>query len=158
MLGYRGITKLQSSGALIMAENNPVSKFGEGIERRRFERYSVRFLIYDNKKQRLGIMQDISILGMSFISNRDLDKAEQVEVNINLPTDDFAEYNNQEPLHVKIKIIHKELQPDGKFFYGVAFVNIKSFEITQLKKAIDFMFFNLHKYSGKPESGGTNGQ
>ncbi len=139
-----------------MTENNPVSKFGEGIERRRFERYSVRFLIYDNKKQRLGVMQDISILGMSFVSNRDLPKEDIVDININLPTDDFAEYNKQEPLHVKIKIIHKELQPDGKYFYGVSFVNIKSFEINQLKTAIDFMFFNLHKYS-KPDDGGDHG-
>ncbi len=128
----------------------------DGKERRRFERYAVRFLIYDNKRQRIGVMQDLSILGMSFVSNKSFEPNEIIEVNINLPTDDFAEYNTQEPLHVKVKIQHKDVKNDGKIIYGGAFLNIKSFEINLLKQAIDFMFFNLHKYS-KPEGDTPNG-
>lgn len=139
-----------------MADDIANKESDSGKERRRFERYSVRFLIYDNKKQRIGVMQDLSILGMAFVSNKNYEINEIIEVNINLPTDDFAEYNTQEPLHVKVKIQHKDVQNNGKIMYGGAFLNIKSYEINQLKQAIDFMFFNLGKYS-KPEGDMSHG-
>ena len=119
-------------------------------EKRKAERFDLRFMITDDKKKRLGKMKDLSKEGLSFISKRDFEENEIFYVNIVLPSDNFDEYKKRKPLRVKFQVIHKHIDGENKI-YGGKFLEITKKEQKEIQKAIDFMFFksNLNKEKTK---------
>lgn len=116
-------------------------------DKRKFDRKKVRFLILDENKRRLGKMKNLSIMGMAFYSKRKLDIDDKIDIKILLPNENFKEYKKQKPLELKFLIVHKDKKQNEKYLYGGKFINIKSYQINKIKKALKFMFFKRGKYT-----------
>ena len=85
------------------------------------------------------VTSDFSMTGLGLRLPRAINEREQVELSVYLPNEDLKQYERQEPLCIKGRILWQRKDGDG-YLCGVEFVSVDESKRTMIKKC--FAFFN----------------
>ena len=85
-----------------------------------------------------GFTQDISITGMRLKLSKPINEHKPINLYLFLPSDDLAQYQNQDPLYLNGNVSWKRNE-EGNYLYGVEFVNMDDGKCNKIKKCFEFL-------------------
>ncbi|MBI5627101.1 MAG: Tar ligand binding domain-containing protein [Nitrosomonadales bacterium] len=86
-----------------------------------------------------AVSSDFSLTGLRLRLPHPVNESEQADLSIYLPNEDLNQYERQEPLHIKGRILWQRKEADG-YVCGVEFVNADEGKRSMIKKC--FAFFD----------------
>jgi len=109
-------------------------------DRREYRRANSNLLVQVLKDNHLidGFCKDVSESGMKISLPVQLKEGRVVDLQMRMPSTKLEDYSKQEPVSLKAKVVRSKDGDDGRFIYGLQFTQLDKYQMTQLKRCVEF--------------------
>ncbi|MDG9668671.1 methyl-accepting chemotaxis protein [Hahella sp. CR1] len=85
-----------------------------------------------------GLSQDVSETGMNLVVKEYYDVGDRLVLSIRLPSRDQNRYDQQQPVAVNAKVVWRKTESQGRYRYGVHFVELSQTSANYVKECCEF--------------------
>ncbi|MFC3152032.1 methyl-accepting chemotaxis protein [Litoribrevibacter euphylliae] len=94
--------------------------------------------IKDGKNWFDGFCLDISLSGMRISLPIIIDTDKEIALQLRMPTKDLSDYQDQEPLSIRAKVVREAGDDGDRHNYGLRFCELDKYQKTQLERCVEF--------------------